>query len=101
MCASGSCTGGVCDPDTTDDSGSGDDSGSDGTGYPGCAHSACDTGVALTDGCDDDGDGIVSAVCEEVDSNCCTHSWTSTCVNYAEEYCLDFGCEFDPDCANE
>lgn len=71
-----------------------------GTGYPGCAHSACDTGPALTSGCDTNGDGIVSAVCEEVDASCCTQSWTSTCVSYAEEWCTYIGgCVSDPDCA--
>lgn len=100
MCPSGSCTASVCDPETGDDTGTGDDSGSGG-GYPGCAHSGCVTGVSLQNDCDDDGDGIVSAVCDECDPDCCksSHSWDANCVTCAEEWCAYIGgCEFDPGC---
>jgi hypothetical protein len=81
-----SCTAGVCDVS------------SGGTG--GCAHSPCATGAALANGCDASGDGVVSLVCGDY-PQCCSSSWSSTCVADANNYCIDptFGdlC-IDPGC---
>jgi hypothetical protein len=86
QCPSATCTGGTCT------SGGGNDAGGGGS----CAHSACTSGGALQSGCDDSTDGIVTAVCG-VDSKCCTQSWSSTCVNYADSYCYYYTCS-DPAC---
>ncbi len=68
---SGTCTGGSCTS-----SGCTDDIAS-------CAHSPCVTGVALSATCDISDEGIVEFICIE-DASCCTTTWDSTCVGWAD-----------------
>ena len=52
------------------------------------------TGAALSDTRDPYGDGTTEAVCDCAgDTSCCTTAWTNDCVELAEEWCEDIGCE--------
>jgi hypothetical protein len=72
ICA-GTCTAGVCASSAcTVDQGT-------------CAHSPCVTGVALSDSCDPE--EITYIVCDLLeDTTCCTTTWDSTCVSYAQSF---------------
>ena len=48
-----------------------------------CSHSPCVTGAALSATCDISDEGIVEFICLE-DSSCCSSTWDSTCVGWAQ-----------------
>ncbi len=60
-----------------------------------CSHSPCTTGGALSPSCDANDEGIVASVCL-FDLTCCTTTWDSTCVSYAQLFeinsCVGGGC---------
>jgi hypothetical protein len=47
-----------------------------------CSHDACSTGAALVSGCDP----CVTSICAK-DANCCSHSWSATCVEEVSSIC--------------
>lgn len=53
-----------------------------------CEHALCDTGVSLTDGCEDSATpgSCVEDICE-VDAFCCNNSWDNQCVNEVSSIC--------------